>query len=59
MREAGGVNACADRYAKLKRRRNRRNWTQLGAIVACAGLLRAHGPLVVALAGVVAAVVEV
>ena len=23
--EAGGVNACADRYAKLKRRRNRQN----------------------------------
>ena len=25
MREAGGVNACADRYTDLKRRRNRRN----------------------------------
>jgi hypothetical protein len=25
MTEAGGVNACATRYAKLKRRRNRRN----------------------------------
>lgn len=25
MTEAGGVNACADRYTKLKRRRNRRN----------------------------------
>jgi hypothetical protein len=25
MKEAGGVNACAAAYAKLKRRRNRRN----------------------------------
>jgi hypothetical protein len=25
MKEAGGVNACATRYAKLKRRRNRQN----------------------------------
>jgi hypothetical protein len=25
MKEAGGVNACVTRYAKLKRRRNRRN----------------------------------
>ena len=25
MKGAGGVNACADQYAKLKRRRNRRN----------------------------------
>jgi hypothetical protein len=25
MKEAGGVNACADRYARFKRRRNRRN----------------------------------
>jgi len=26
MKQAGGVNACAHQYAKLQRRRNRRDW---------------------------------